>query len=355
MKEKLHLPTAIVLADGLFDKPDAKTSHGLVRGTERFHIAAVIDQQNAGKDAGEVLDGRRRGIPVFESIEEALSAVGKVDVCIIGVATVGGYLPPHLLDLVKIAIQNGMSVVNGLHEFLSEKPDIQALASKYGVALTDVRRPKPRKDLHFWTGEIFKVKAPVIAVLGTDCAVGKRTTARLIREACEEKGMKAEMIYTGQTGWMQGGRYGFIFDSTLNDFISGELEHAIVSCWKETQPDVILLEGQSSLFNPSGPCGPEYLISGNAKHTILVHAPKRRFFDDDEHWGELPPVEKYIELAALYGSKVMALALNTTGCNYEEAKAFQQKYQAATGLPVLLPVEEGVASIIPVLKSLVNL
>ena len=35
------------------------------------------------------------------------------------------------------------------------------------------------------------------------------------------------MIYTGQTGWLQGGEYGFIFDSTLNDFVSGELENAI--------------------------------------------------------------------------------------------------------------------------------
>jgi hypothetical protein len=34
-------------------------------------------------------------------------------------------------------------------------------------------------ELHFWKGEIFKVKAARIAVLGIDCAVGKRTTAHL--------------------------------------------------------------------------------------------------------------------------------------------------------------------------------
>ena len=58
------------------------------------------------------------------------------------------------------------------------------------------------------------------------------------------------MIYTGQTGWLQGGKYGFIFDSTLNDFVSGELEHAILTCYEETNPDVILIEGQSALRNP---------------------------------------------------------------------------------------------------------
>jgi uncharacterized NAD-dependent epimerase/dehydratase family protein len=257
------------------------------------------------------------------------------------------------LDLVKTAIQNGMSIINGLHEFLTEKPGIQALATEHAVTLTDVRRPKLRHELHFWTGEIYKVDVPIVAVLGTDCALGKRTTARLIMEECQAAGIRAQMIYTGQTGWMQGGQYGFIFDSTLNDFISGELEHAIVSCWKETKPDVILLEGQSSLYNPSGPCGSEYLISGNAKQTILVHAPKRRFFDDDEHWGELPPVEKYVELAAMYGSKVIALALNTTGCSFNEARAFQREYESRTGRPVLLPIEDGVSAILPIIEQLI--
>jgi hypothetical protein len=51
------------------------------------------------------------------------------------------------------------------------------------------------------------------------------------------------MIYTGQTGWMQGSKYGFIFDTTLNDFISGEIEHAIVSCWKDTYPMSSLSKG----------------------------------------------------------------------------------------------------------------
>src|SRR6476659_3555311 len=113
------------------------------------------------------------------------------------------------------------------------------------------------------------------------------------------------MIYTCQTGWLQGGRYGFIFDSTLNDFISGEIEHAIVSCWKETAPEIILVEGQSALRNPSGPCGSELLVSGNAKYTILVYAPKRKYFEHDPAWGEIPTVQSEIDLVAMYGSRVI--------------------------------------------------
>jgi uncharacterized NAD-dependent epimerase/dehydratase family protein len=197
------------------------------------------------------------------------------------------------------------------------------------------------------------VDAPIIAVIGTDCALGKRTTCRLVKQACTAAGLNAQMIYTGQTGWMQGGKYGFIFDTTLNDFISGEIEHAIVSCRQETNPDLILIEGQSSLRNPSGPCGSELLVSGKAKYTILVHAPKRIYYDHLPEWGRIPSVKSEIDLIGMYNSEVIALALNTELCTDEEAFAFQRQFENELNVPVLLPIQEGVSKIIPVIRSLI--
>lgn len=349
------MKNAIVLTDGLLMTSDAKTAHGLIRGTERFNIVGVVDSEaTAGKDAGELLDGKHRGIPVFASMEAALENIPAVDTLIIGVATVGGVLPAKMLSLVYDAVKKGISVVNGLHEYLNDKADLVALAASTGAQLIDVRKPKSRADLHFWDGAIYNVTAPIVAVIGMDCAMGKRTTARMLKQACIAEGMKAEMIYTGQTGWLQGGQYGFIFDSTLNDFVSGELEHAIVSCWKETNPDILFLEGQSSLRNPSGPCGLEMLISGNAKQVVLIFAPKRKYFDNEKHWGEIPTVASEIELIEKLGSKVIAVAVNTENCTTEEAFAYQKEYAASLGLPVLLPIQEGVAPIVPVLKALMQ-
>jgi uncharacterized NAD-dependent epimerase/dehydratase family protein len=344
---------AIVLTDGLLMTSDAKTAHGLIRGTERYNIIAVVDSQaTAGKDAGELLDGKNRDIPVFATMDAALDQLENIDYLIIGVATVGGRLPKNMLALIYDAVEKGISVVNGLHEYLNDKPDLVALAANTGAQLIDIRKPKSRADLHFWDGAIFNVTAPIVAVIGMDCAMGKRTTARMLKQACNAEGMKAEMIYTGQTGWLQGGKYGFIFDSTLNDFVSGELEHAIVSCWKDTQPDILFLEGQSSLRNPSGPCGLELLISGNAKQVVLIFAPKRKYFDNEAHWGEIPSVASEIELIQKIGSKVIAVAINTENCTDQEAYAYQKEYTASLGMPVLLPIQEGVAPIIPILKAL---
>ena len=171
-------------------------------------------------------------------------------------------------------------------------------------------------------------------------------------EECLKKNIHAEMIYTGQTGWMQGSKHGFILDSTLNDFVAGELEHAIVSCWKEEKPDLILLEGQSSLRNPSGPCGLEFLISGNAKQIVLVHSPHRKYFDDDPVWGEIPSVKSEIEIIEKFGSKVIALALNIGGLSKAEALAYQTKYKESLDIPVVLPLEEGVTNIISAIQGL---
>ena len=344
---------ALLLTNGLFLHADAKTAHGLVRGSERFLVCGVIDHAaTAGKDAGELLDGQHRNIPIFASLAEALQQVPAARHLIIGVATVGGKLPGNMLEQIKEAIVAGLSIVNGLHEFLTDKPELTALAAAKGVSLTDVRKPRPRAELHFWTGAIYQVTAPIIAVLGMDCAMGKRTTARLLTQAMRNAGKKAEMIYTGQTGWLQGGKYGFIFDSTVNDFVSGELEHAIVSCWKAESPDMIFLEGQSSLRNPSGPCGSELMISGNAKKVVLLCSPVRKYFDDDAHWGEIPSVESEMEIIRLLGAEVIALALHTAVCTREEALQWQADYASRLSIPVLLPVEQGVESLLPTLLAL---
>lgn len=344
--------SAFLLSNGALQSKDAKTSHGLIRSSDRFKIKAVIDSGSAGKDAGEVLDGINRGIPVYGTLDMAIEKEGKPDYCIIGVATVGGVLPESMAGIIEGAIVNGISVVNGLHHLLTDQLRLVDLANRYGVKLFDVRKPKHYKDLKFWSPEIYEVKCPVIAVLGMDCAIGKRTSALFLKQACNKAGLKAELIFTGQTGWMQGARYGFILDSTLNDFVGGELAHAIISAYKNEKPDLIFLEGQSSLRNPSGPCGSEYLVSGNARKVILVHEPNRKYFDNDPEWGQIPSVESEINLIAGYGSEVIALMLNSTGLMTREAFSLKESYEKSLGIPVVLPLEEGVETLVQTLSVL---
>lgn len=345
--------TAIVLTNGLLDTPNAKTCHGLLRGTDRFEILAVIDYHFAGQDAGEVLDGKKRGIPIFSSVPEYFaSGMPQPQFCIVGVALAGGMLPADFRQALKNAMANRCSLVNGLHTFLSEDPEFIELARIEGVGLIDIRKPKPRSELKFWSGEIFSVKAPRIAVLGTDCAVGKRTTCRFIMEMCRDNGIKAEMIYTGQTGWMQGYPYGLIFDSVVNDFVSGEVERAIVECDRGASPELILLEGQSALRNPTGPCGSEFLVSGQAKGVILQHPPGREYYEGTEEFHcQLPKVADEMRLIEMYGAKTLGITLNEEHTEEDAIAAYQKNLEAELGIPVVQPLKEGVGRLLPAIKA----
>lgn len=347
---------AIVITGGYLSSSNAKTAHGLIRGTERFNILAIIDHTHAGKDAGEILDKKHRNIPVYASIAEALMDFkDTVKYCVIGVATKGGVIPDSLRAMIKEALESNLNIVNGLHDYVSDNEELAAIATQRGLEIIDVRKPKKFKDLHFWSGKIVDVKCPKIAVLGTDCALGKRTTSRFLVEAMRKAGYKAEMIYTGQTGWMQGSKYGFVFDSTLNDFISGEMEHAIWSCYNEEKPDIIFIEGQSSLRNPSGPAGSEWIVSAAAEAAVLQHNPARKQFKDLEYYpAYLPSIKDEIELIKIYGAPTVALTINTMKMTDQEARDAARKYEVELGIPAILPLEDGLDRLVPIFEKMIK-
>ena len=347
------MDTAIILTNGRLDTEDAKTAHGLIRGTGRFKITGVIDPVNAGRDAGEILDGQPRDIPVFESISDHLEQNRqKPDFGIVGVALSGGKLPEDWNPILLEAIENRISIIGTMHHPIGEIPVLRDAARRNKVKIIDLRKPKPVEQLHFWSGEIYRIDTPRIAVLGMDCSIGKRTSCRILEQMCRRNGIRAEMIYTGQTGWLQGYRHGFIFDATLNDFVSGELEHAVIGCARESSPDLILIEGQSGLRNPSGPCGSEIIVSANVRGVILQHAPFRTFFEELEDLGcRLPAVEDEIELIKMYGAETLAVTLNGEGGSDEDLRHCQRDLTRKLDLPVIRPLEEGAADLLPVIRD----
>ncbi|MBT8220706.1 MAG: DUF1611 domain-containing protein [Bacteroidia bacterium] len=340
--------TAVILTSGLLTSNKAKTAHGLIRGTDRFDLVGVIDDNSTGKDAGIVLDGQSRDIPIFGSIDEAIQKVNRpIRYCIIGVATPGGIIPKELQQDLMHILDCGVSVINGLHHFLGDLPEFVQKANDKKVELLDIRKGKPKTEQNFWSGRIYDVHCPIVAILGTDCALGKRTTTRILVEAAEKMGVKASMVYTGQTGWLQGKGHGFIFDSTVNDFVSGELENAVVSAYHSDNPQVIYLEGQASLLNPSGPCGSEYLVSANAKKVILQHAPARVFYKGWDHLDlKIPSLKKNIALIKMYDSEVIAIALNVERLSPEEIIRYKREYESELGIPAFNPIGDDVSNIV---------
>jgi len=348
--------TAVILANGMYRTPFAKTAHGLVRGPCRYRVLGIIDDTCAGEDAGELLDGRTRGIPIFESVSKMVEGTdARPDYCVIGVATTGGVKPPELRTNLMEAAQAGISLVNGLHQFLADDRELVDITQHQGAQIIDIRRPRPTAELRFWSGEVLSLETPRVAILGTDCALGKRTTGSLLVHACRDVGLHAEMIYTGQTGWLQGYPYGLILDATPNDFVCGELESAILACQRETEPDLIFIEGQSSLRNPMGPCGSELIIAGGAKGVILQHAPARRFFDELEELGcRIPSIEEEIDLIGLLGAEVWAVTVNEEGMTLKDAHEARSRLAKELGIPVMLPLRDDLNDLVEIIKNRID-
>ncbi len=204
----------------------------------------------------------------------------------------------------------GWNVDSGLHDFLSNDTELVKIAEEKNGRIRDIRKTPDRDKLHFFTGDIEKVDCLKLAVLGTDSALGKRTTAWIIVHGLRNAGLKAEMIGTGQTAWMQGAKYSMVMDSCINDFVSGEIEHAVVSAYKNENPDVIVIEGQGSLMNPAYPGGFEILAAGRPDFVILQHAPKRLEYDGFPGYKIHALKEQINAIEIISGRKVIAITVN---------------------------------------------
>jgi uncharacterized NAD-dependent epimerase/dehydratase family protein len=333
---------AIVWCAGAFGTPEGKTAHGLVRFTERYRVLRVIDPVHAGRDAGNVLDGRPCGIPVVATPAEAI-ALGGATHFVIGLAPDGGRLPAAGRAAALEALRAGLNVDSGLHDFLSDDAELAAVARARGAGIRDVRKTPDRALLHGFTGQISRVEALKVAMLGTDSAVGKRTTAWLLVQALRRAEVPAEMVGTGQTAWLQGVKHGLILDSLINDFVSGELEHATGAAWDDRHPRVIAIEGQGSLLNPAYPGGLEILAACRPEVIVLQHAPGRPEYDGFPGY-PIEPIEHQIRcLELLSRAKVVAVTVNHEGLSPDQVPAACAEIERRTGLPCCDPLLDGMA------------
>ena len=201
------------------------------------------------------------------------------------------------------------------------------------MSIRDVRRPPNKKDLRLFDGRIASVTCPRIAVLGTDCAIGKRTTATILTRALNEHGIKAVMIATGQTGLIQGARYGVALDAMPSQFCAGEVEGAVVRAFEAERPDVIIIEGQSALGHPAYLSSGFILRGSQAEGVILQHAPARAMRCDFEGLPVPTPAAEINLIETFADTRVIGLTINHEGMTDAEITAAIVLYELELGIP----------------------
>ncbi|WP_266074870.1 DUF1611 domain-containing protein [Haladaptatus caseinilyticus] len=287
--------SAIVLAEGAFGTMDGKTANGVVMHSELFDAKAVVDSTHAGEDAGDVL-GRDdvENVPIVTSTEKAIERSPDAEALVIGVAPAGGALPDEWVADIEAAIRGGLDIVSGLHVFLSEQSSWQDLADEHDARLFDVRKPPEEDELRVADGTVDEADADVVLTVGTDCAVGKRTTTFELYRAATRAGLNAGWVATGQTGIMVGAHRGVVIDRVPADFTSGVVEDLVHAVARDH--DIVFVEGQAALTHRAYSGVTLSLLHGAwPDAVVLVDDPDREGRTHFEQW-PVAGVETEIDL-----------------------------------------------------------
>jgi len=184
-----------------------------------------------------------------------------------------------------------------------------------------------------FTGDIGRVTCPVIAVLGTDCAIGKRTTATVLAQALNERGVNTVLIGTGQTGLIQGARYGVALDAIPSQFCAGELEAMVINAFTIEGPDVILVEGQGALSHPAFSTSSFILRGACPDGVVLQHAPGRKTRCDFPNMLMPTPATEINLIETFAQTKVIGVTINHENMNDAEVSSAILRYENELGIP----------------------
>ncbi len=326
-----------VLMEGYLADPSAgKTAYGVMRFRPE-QIAAVIDSSYAGKRVKDVAPSLNCVAPIVASVTDALAY--QPTALLIGVATHGGKLPAHLRPAVLAAIDAGLEIVNGLHQFLNEDAQFVEHAHASGSRLWDVRAVDAKT---VFSGAAYDVRQGVVLAVGSDCAVGKMTAMLEIERAAHAAGTRAEFVATGQTGIMIAG-WGTCVDRVISDFVTGAAEQLLLNA--SPQSDVLLVEGQGSIFHPAYAPVTFGLLYGSAPDALLLcHRPNTTHIDGFSN--AIPSLRALISahesiLENVKPANVAAIALDTSALNQADAANAIREVEGETGLAADDPVRNG--------------
>ena len=323
----------LILGEGFSHDPHyGKTMRGIIRyGPDP--VVAILDSQRAGAD--------HEGIPIVGSVHDALTY--EPTVAVVGVATQGGRFPPAWRDLLRSSIEAGLDVESGLHEFISEDPELMGLARTHDVELRDLR--KPPEGLNVPTGANLQVDATIVLTVGSDCAIGKKTVAVELDLEARRRGIHSVFVPTGQTGIAIAG-WGIAVDAVVSDFLAGAAEWLVVEGARRGGK-LLFVEGQGSLVHPLYSGVTLGLVHGSTPHAfVLCHAAGATEIEGSPGH-PIPPLRELIELHERISlparkAKVACIAVNTASiAGDDDARRAIAEVADETGLPTDDPVRFG--------------
>jgi len=337
-RETVMSAKLLILTEGHTNPLTAKTAASVIR-YRTDEVVAILDSTCRGKTSGELL-GVGGSIPVVGSLEEAPDA----DTLLIGIAPAGGRIPPAWHTLLFDAIERGLDIVSGLHDFLGNDARLSAAAAQRGVTLHDIRRNNERSVARHCG---IREACLRLQTVGVDCSVGKMVVAIELTRALAERGHDAKFLATGQTGILIAGE-GCPIDCVVADFVSGAAERMVVG---QQQHEIIVIEGQGSLYHPSySPVTLGLLHGAVPDGLVLCYEVGRRAVRGiaEMPLPNLADARRLYETVAqvMHPCRVIAVAMNGRSLSDMEARAERERVAGELDLPVCDVMRDGPGALV---------
>jgi uncharacterized NAD-dependent epimerase/dehydratase family protein len=329
---------AIYLQGSLGDA-DGKMGYGVLRFSPN-PVCCVIDSRHSGKSVSDVIDVGR-DCAVVASIGQAVEA--GAEVLVLGIAPSGGRIPEDWLPALNDAIDHGLCIVNGLHDFLADR-FVDRLSKEQWI--WDVRQVGDAAP-PMASGKAAQLTNKRLLMVGTDMAIGKMTVALEMNRHLLELNRDSVFIATGQIGLTVSG-FGVPLDAVKVDHACGWVESKVLEM---AQHDIVLIEGQGSLLHPGSSATLSLMRGGCPTHLVLCH--KAGMTHVDSMNVKIPPLKDVIALneitasgaGALTQARTIGIALNTYGLDEAQAVRTISSTEDDTGLPVTDVVRYGASKL----------
>ncbi len=239
------------------------------------------------------------------------------------------------------AISEGKNVVTSFRSLpLSENTSLIKLSEQMNVKIKEI---SPRLDN---IKKIFGVapsrctevlpkinyrhRAPVVFVGGTSQECGKRTTTRLLGKEAMKRGLEVGVISTDEMGLEQPVDINFRAGSLSVMDVAAAIMGAMRYLEEEKDPDIIFVEGQSSLTERGNPhprgLSASILIGAMPEFTVLCHRPNHPYREPRGVSEEIRAIE------AIEPTRVIGISLNLR--NMKDGTVIK-RYEERFGLPAV--------------------
>ena len=219
----------------------------------------------------------------------------------------------------SLSIKNNQSLL----KFAKEKnvkikeisPRLDVIKEISGVTIDNCSEVLPKIS--------YKSKAPVVFIGGTSQECGKRTTTKMLGIATKEKGLTPAIISTDEMGLEPPTDLNFRAGSLSSMDVPAAILSSIKYADENLNPDIIFIEGQSSLTEEGNPhprgLSASILIGAAPDAVIVGHRPNHPYRKPRGISEEIGAIE------ALEPTKVVGLSINFRNSDLK-AEDFEKEF-----------------------------